>query len=58
MKVRSIIFFEANVDQEERFKSEFGALRDAVGFPGFLGSQGWEGRREAGLACNLADVGA
>jgi quinol monooxygenase YgiN len=39
MHVRSIIFFEAKEDQVERFKSNFGALRDAVGFPGFLGGE-------------------
>ncbi|MCC6792448.1 MAG: antibiotic biosynthesis monooxygenase [Thermomicrobiales bacterium] len=39
MQVRSIIFFEAKPDQVERFRSEFGSLRDAVGFPGFLGGE-------------------
>ena len=39
MQVRSIIFFEAKEGQEERFKANFGALRDAVGFPGFLGGE-------------------
>jgi quinol monooxygenase YgiN len=39
MQVRSIIFFEAKTGQEERFKANFGALRDAVGFPGFLGGE-------------------
>ena len=39
MQVRSIIFFEAKEGHEERFKSSFGSLRDAVGFPGFLGGE-------------------
>lgn len=39
MPVRSIIFFEAKADQIERFKAEFNALREAVGFPGFLGGE-------------------
>ena len=37
MQVRSIIFFEAKPDQVERFRAEFTGLKDAVGFPGFLG---------------------
>jgi heme-degrading monooxygenase HmoA len=39
MQVRSIIFFEAKPGQEERFRSEFTSLKDAVGFPGFLGGE-------------------
>src|SRR3954451_1185530 len=39
MQVRSIIMFEAKAGQEARFKAEFGALREAVGFPGFLGGE-------------------
>jgi heme-degrading monooxygenase HmoA len=39
MQVRSIIFFETKPGQEERFRSEFRSLRDAVGFPGFLGGE-------------------
>lgn len=39
MAVRSIIFFQAKADQIERFKAEFNALREAVGFPGFLGGE-------------------
>ena len=39
MQVRSIILFETKPGQEERFKAEFGSLKDAVGFPGFLGGQ-------------------
>lgn len=39
MQVRSIIFFETKPGQEERFRAEFGSLRDAVGFPGFLGGE-------------------
>jgi heme-degrading monooxygenase HmoA len=39
VQVRSIIFFEAKPGQEERFRTEFTSLRDAVGFPGFLGGE-------------------
>jgi heme-degrading monooxygenase HmoA len=39
MQVRSIIFFESKPGQEERFRAEFTSLRDAVGFPGFLGGE-------------------
>src|SRR5215207_8994859 len=39
MRVRSIIFFEAREGEQERFKSNFGSLRDAVRFPGFLGGE-------------------
>jgi heme-degrading monooxygenase HmoA len=39
MQVRSIIFFETKPGQEERFRTEFTSLRDAVGFPGFLGGE-------------------
>src|SRR5829696_9887065 len=39
MQVRSIIFSEAKPGQEERFRAEFTSLRDAVGFPGFLGGE-------------------
>lgn len=39
MPVRSIIFFETRDGQEERFRSEFTSLKDAVGFPGFLGGE-------------------
>lgn len=39
MQVRSIIFFEAKPDQVERFRTEFTGLKDAVGFPGFLGGE-------------------
>lgn len=39
MRVRSIIFFETKAGQEERFRSEFTSLKDAVGFPGFLGGE-------------------
>ena len=39
MRVRSIIFFETKEGQEERFRSEFTSLKDAVGFPGFLGGE-------------------
>jgi heme-degrading monooxygenase HmoA len=39
MQVRSIIFFETKAGEEERFKAEFGALREAIGFPGFLGGE-------------------
>jgi heme-degrading monooxygenase HmoA len=39
MQVRSIIFFETKPGQEERFRAEFTSLRDAVGFPGFLGGE-------------------
>lgn len=39
MRVRSIIFFEAKEGQEERFRSEFTSLKEAVGFPGFLGGE-------------------
>jgi heme-degrading monooxygenase HmoA len=39
MQVRSIIFFEAKPEQVERFRSEFTGLKDAVGFPGFLGGE-------------------
>jgi heme-degrading monooxygenase HmoA len=39
MQVRSIIFFETKEGQEERFKAEFGALKAAAGFPGFLGGE-------------------
>jgi hypothetical protein len=39
MQVRSIIFFEAIEGHEEKFKANFGSLRDAVGFPGFLGGE-------------------
>jgi|GEM_PF-3467351 len=46
MKVRSIIFFEAVEGQEDRFKAEFGSLRDAVGFPGFLGGEFAQSVRE------------
>jgi heme-degrading monooxygenase HmoA len=39
MQVRSIIFFETKSGQEERFRAEFTSLRDAIGFPGFLGGE-------------------
>src|SRR5262245_54739694 len=39
MQVRRIIFFEAIEGQEAKFKANFGSLRDAVGFPGFLGGE-------------------
>ena len=39
MQVRSIIFFETKAGQEEHFRSEFTSLKDAVGFPGFLGGE-------------------
>jgi heme-degrading monooxygenase HmoA len=39
MPVRSIIFFETKTNQIERFRAEFNALREAVGFPGFLGGE-------------------
>ena len=39
MQVRSIIFFETKPGQEERFRAEFTSLRDAIGFPGFLGGE-------------------
>jgi heme-degrading monooxygenase HmoA len=39
VQVRSIIMFEAKAGQEARFKAEFNALREAVGFPGFLGGE-------------------
>ena len=39
MRVRSIIFFETGEGQKERFRTEFTSLKDAVGFPGFLGGE-------------------
>jgi len=39
MRVRSIIFFETRAGQEVRFRENFGALREAVGFPGFQGGE-------------------
>src|SRR3954453_23920476 len=46
MPVRSIIFFEAKTDEIERFKANFGDLREAVGFPGFLGGEFSQSVRE------------
>jgi heme-degrading monooxygenase HmoA len=46
MKVRSIIMFEAKEGEEARFRENFGALRDAVGFPGFLGGEFAQSVRE------------
>ncbi len=46
MKVRSIIFFETLEGEEDRFRAEFGSLRDAVGFPGFLGGEFAQSVRE------------
>jgi heme-degrading monooxygenase HmoA len=49
MAVRSIIFFDVKPGKEEQFAAGFTGLKEAVGFPGFLGGEFARGVRNPNI---------